>query len=223
MREKIGYKTPYKDRKEIDDYYIELQNRFDNGLYPIELGQRFELCEGRGVIGWSKEEDEIAFRFWDEIPKKEKILAADEISKSLGKKQAFFELHEVSFGGPETYFITWTLETIISWALGKGLDYLFKSLKNDETIKNAKLLGEKNEYAVIDGKLYIKVKDIPEKDKATIEICRYPEVIYEITEDTIEELKKLMQNDDNKHYIYSRNGKKFIVGQGPAKHLSIDV
>jgi len=178
------------------------------------LGQRyiiFGTCDAS--YGWEKNDNELSFFFWEEIPSIEKINAADKIAITFEKKQAFFEISEVAFGGAEDWFLSFVLNIGVSWLAGKGLDSLIKRLKNSDIKNNISIIGKYNEDNQTNGKININIEKIPKKGNVTIEICECSDVISEINEECISDLKNMIENDNNKNYIYSKTGKKFIPGE----------
>ena len=220
MRRKIEYVkgTGYSNRI---DYYEAFQENIENGILPKGLGQRYTIREATAFFGWEKNADELVFFFWDEIPTQEKIEAADYVAKRFGKKQAFFEICEVASGGEE-YFLSFVFSIIVSWLAGKGIDKLIELVKNIDIKDNLSIIGKIDEINQVNGKMIISIQEIPEKGNVTIEICRCSDVISEVNEKCISELKNMIQNDGNVNYIYSKSGKKFIPKEFHG-NISIDI
>src|SRR6056297_2804235 len=139
MRERINNSS-----KDPEEYFKEIEFRKKQGKLPIELRDRFQMCEGRGIIGWEKLPEDTSFFIWDKIPDAEAVSIADELARSFGSKEAYFELYEVALGGAGEWFLTWVLEKTIEWAGGKGLDYIYKRLRDPKTINLAEELKKRS-------------------------------------------------------------------------------
>jgi hypothetical protein len=141
------------------DYFQEIEKRLSpGGNLTAELGHRFQLAEGRGIVGWKKSDNDTAILIWDEIPDSGSISLADQFARCLGSEEAFFELYEVAFGGAGEWFLTWIIERTVEWAAGQGLSLLFEKLQHPTTVRLAEQLKERSEFEQKDGKLYIKVR-----------------------------------------------------------------
>jgi hypothetical protein len=207
-----------------DDYFREIEQRLATGVLPSQLGHRFRYCEGRGIVGWQDTDTDSTFTIWDAIPSESTIQLADEFARELESQEAFFELYEIAFGGPGTWFVTWILEKTVSWAAGRGLDLLFEKLKSPRAIELAERLKQTSEFRNQDGKLYIRIQ--PDADtilqEIVVEVVGYPAVAKSIAASDIGELKAQIISGQGKNFVYSKSG-KFIEGSCGGKEISIEV
>jgi hypothetical protein len=202
------------------DYLKEIESRLAEGSLTPELRNRFELAEGRGIVGWKKDPAALSLLIWDLIPRKETIAIADKLAIEFGQPEAFFELYEVAFGGAGDWFVTWILEKAVEWAAGKGFEWIFNKIQSKAFLQLSNDLKETVDLQNQDGKLYIRIRNVRDIKEVVIEIVGHPTVTNEITVQNIAELKKLIESTDESNYIYSRSGMKFTPGSCGSKLIS---
>lgn len=205
-------KTNYSGEKESEYKFIndlkEGKTRFPNIIY----GRMSEFC---GIIhGWIPEKDDVIFSLEDSVLSKNATEIADDFSASITDKEPYYK-YSFPPRGP-AIIGPWIFTFLLSYGLGKGLDYLLKKLKEPELKKMANDISiDWNDY---NGDSLGQV-NVSFKDGNSFSISRYPQSIDEITSEQIERALKVIDNKSKYHITYDSWGKISVSKEFEGGHF----
>ena len=202
---------------DLDDWVMH------RGLSP-RIQNRVQMCKGFGVFGWDKWFEDCCIHLWDELPSEDAISLSDEIARSLGADEAFFELYDADFGGPGDLILSWVIEKGIEWLAGRSLKALLQKANAPHVIELATKLKNLSEFHREDGVLIIKIRGAGLNiEDVRVSIENYPSTLQEqkIDPKAIDELTEWITKSPVPHYRYDKSG-RFVEDKSYSNNVFLE-